>query len=102
MPSPAEGSADCGPPAVASPPMALISGLFGLVGRFAGRILNSSLGWATILLFGKVSGRRQVVLLLIALAALVWVIVVIGVLVPAVAVFLLAAVTLPAFIDQTW
>jgi hypothetical protein len=82
--------------------MALISGLFALVGRFAGRLLNTSLGWATLLLFGKVSGRRQTLLLLIALAALAWVIVLIGVLIPAVAVFLLAAVPLPAFVDQTW
>jgi len=82
--------------------MALISGLFTLVGRFAGRIVNSSLGWATILLFGKVSGSRQTVLSLIALGSLVWVIVVIGVLVPSVATFLLVAFPLPAFIDQTW
>jgi hypothetical protein len=82
--------------------MALISGLFALVGRFAGRLLNTSLGWATLLLFGKVSGRRQALVLLIALAALVWVIVLIGVLIPPVAVFLLAAVPLPAFVDQTW
>ncbi len=82
--------------------MALISGLFALVGRFAGRIVNSSLGWATILLFGKVSGTKQTVLSLIALGSLAWVIVLIGVLVPAVAVFLLAAVPLPSFIDQTW
>jgi len=82
--------------------MALISGLFTLVGRFAGRIVNSSLGWATILLFGKVSGSRQTVLSLIALGSLVWVIVVIGVLVPSVATFLLVAFPLPPFIDQTW
>jgi hypothetical protein len=82
--------------------MALITGLFALVGRFAGRIVNSSLGWATILLFGKVSGRRQLVLSLIALGALAWIIVLLGILVPAIAVFLLAAVTLPSFVDPTW
>jgi hypothetical protein len=82
--------------------MALISGLFALVGRFAGRIVNASLGWATILLFGKVSGTKQTVLSLIALGSLAWVIVLLGVLVPAVAVFLLAAIPLPPFVDQTW
>jgi hypothetical protein len=82
--------------------MAIISGLFALVGRFAGRIVNSSLGWATILLFGKVSGTKQTVLSLIALGSLAWVIVLLGVLVPAVAVFLLAAVPLPSLIDETW
>jgi len=82
--------------------MALISGLFTLVGRFAGRIVNSSLGWATILLFGKVSGSRQTVLSLVALGSLAWVIVVVGVVFPSVATFLLAAFPLPPFIDQTW
>lgn len=82
--------------------MALISGIFAMAGRFAGRIVNSSLGWATILLFGKVSGSKQTVLSLIALGSLAWVIVLLGVLVPAVAVFLLAAVPLPAFVDETW
>jgi len=87
---------------VRSDAMALISGLFAFVGRFAGRIVNASLGWATILLFGKVSGKKQTVLSLIALGSLAWVIVLLGVLVPAVAVFLLAAIPLPAFVDQTW
>ena len=82
--------------------MALISGIFAMVGRFAGRIVNSSLGWATILLFGKVSGKKQTVLSLIALGSLAWVIVLLGVLFPAVAVFLLAAVPLPPFVDETW
>jgi hypothetical protein len=82
--------------------MALISGLFAFVGRLAGRIVNASLGWATILLFGKVSGTKQTVLSLIALGSLAWVIVLLGVLVPAVAVFLLAAIPLPPFVDQTW
>jgi hypothetical protein len=82
--------------------MALISGLFTFVGRFAGRIVNSSLGWATILLFGKVSGSKQTVLSLIALGSLAWVIVLIGVLLPSVATFLLAFFPLPPFIDQTW
>ena len=82
--------------------MALFSGIFGILGRFAGRFLNSTLGWATILLFGRVSARRQTILLLIGLASIIWVVLVLGVLLPAVGVFLLAALPIPAFIDQTW
>jgi hypothetical protein len=39
--------------------MAIVGSVFALLGRFAGRLLNSALGWATILLFGKVDGLRQ-------------------------------------------
>jgi hypothetical protein len=80
--------------------MALISGLAGVVGRFAGRLVNSSLGWATILLFGKVSGRSQALLLGIALGSLVWVVLVIGVIVPDVGTTLLAFVPVPSFISE--
>lgn len=80
--------------------MAIIGALFGLLGRFAGRLLNSTLGWATILLFGKVSGRSQTVLLAIALGSLVWVLTIAGIAVPDIATFLLTFVPLPDFVDQ--
>ena len=82
--------------------MALITGLAGVLGRFAGRILNSTLGWATILLFGKVAASRQTLLLLIVLASLGWVAAVIGVILPDVGALLIAAVPLPDFVDETW
>jgi hypothetical protein len=83
--------------------MALISGFFALVGRFAGRLVDTSLGWATVLLFGKVSSSRQTILSFIALGALAWVVALVGIFVPAISVFLLSAVPiLPSFVDQTW
>lgn len=80
--------------------MALISGVVGVFGRFAGRLLNSILGWATILLFGKVSGRKQPLLLAIAVGALVWVVLLVGVAVPDVGTFLLAFVPVPSFVSR--
>src|SRR3954466_13783674 len=80
--------------------MAILSGIFGVLGRFAGRLLNAILGWATILLFGKGSGRKQSVVLLIALASLLWVVLVVGVLVPDVGTMLLAFVPVPSFISE--
>ena len=80
--------------------MALIGTVFGLLGRFAGRLLNSTLGWATILLFGKVSGRSQTVLLAIAFGSLLWVLTVAGIAVPDIATFLLTFVPLPEFVDK--
>jgi len=64
--------------------MIFLTGLAGLVGRFAGRVLNSALGWATILLFGQVRQSRQMLLLLVTLGSLASAAALAGVLVPAV------------------
>jgi hypothetical protein len=79
--------------------MAIIGGLLSLVGRFAGQILNMTLGWATILLFGKVPQKRQFVLLILVFGSLAWVALVIGVLVPDVGSFLVAATPVSPFVD---
>jgi len=82
--------------------MAILAGLASVLGRFAGRLLNTTLGWATILLFGKVPQRKQTLLLLIVLGSLGWVALVVGVLVPDIGALLIAAVPLPDFIDEDW
>jgi hypothetical protein len=82
--------------------MAIIGSVFAMVGRFAGRLLNSALGWATLLLFGKVEGRKQTILLVIALGSLVWILTVIGVLVPDIGAFLLAFVPVPDGVQEDW
>jgi hypothetical protein len=81
-------------------PMAIFSSLFALAGRFAGRLLNSALGWATILLFGKVDGSKQTLLLVIALASLLWLVVLAGIVIPDIGAFMLAFVPVPDFIDE--
>jgi hypothetical protein len=80
--------------------MAIVGSVFAMLGRFAGRLLNSALGWATILLFGKVEGRKQTVLLIIALGSLVWVLTIVGVVFPDIGTFMLAFVPVPDFIDE--
>jgi hypothetical protein len=80
--------------------MAIIGPLFAFVGRFAGKVLNAALGWATILLFGKVPQEKQGVLLMIALGSIVWVVLVAGVIVPDVGTTVLAFVPVPAFVDR--
>jgi hypothetical protein len=76
--------------------------VFAMLGRFMGRLLNSALGWATILLFGKVEGRRQTFVLVMALGSLVWVVTLAGVLYPDIATFVLTFVPVPDFVDDTW
>ncbi len=83
-------------------PMAIIGSAFAMVGRFAGRLLNSALGWATLLLFGKVEGRKQTILLVIALGSLVWILTLVGVLVPDIGAFLLAFVPVPDGVQEDW
>ena len=80
--------------------MAIVGSVFAMLGRFAGRLLNSALGWATILLFGKVEGRKQTVLLIIAIGSLVWVMTVVGVVFPDLGTFMLAFVPVPDFVDE--
>lgn len=82
--------------------MAIFAALFGALGRFAGKLLTAALGWASTLLFGRVPQDKQILLVLITFGSIVWVVLVLGVLVPAVGLFLLAAVPLPKFIDENW
>lgn len=82
--------------------MAILASLFAMLGRFAGRVVNALLGWATVLLFGRVDARRQAILGFIAIGSLAWVAAIVGVIVPDVGTFLLAAVPRPDFIEEQW
>ena len=59
-------------------------------------------GWATILLFGRVPQRKQLLLAGVALGSILWVVTLIGVLVPDVGAWLIAFVPAPDFIAEDW
>jgi hypothetical protein len=80
--------------------MAIVASVFAMLGRFAGRAVNALLGWATLLLFGRVEARKQTILGFVALASLAWVAAGIGILVPDVGTFVVAAVPRPDFVDE--
>jgi hypothetical protein len=80
--------------------MAIFASIFAAAGRFLGRFLNTALGWATILLFGQVSESRRLLLSLITLGSLAWVAVLLGVLIPDVGAFLVAAVPAPEGFEE--
>jgi hypothetical protein len=82
--------------------MAILAALFGVLGRFVGKILTAALGWASMLLFGRVPKDKQILLVLITFGSIAWVAMALGVLVPSVGAFLLAAMPVPDFVDQTW
>jgi len=80
--------------------VAIIASLFALVGRFVGRVLTTTLGWASVLLFGRVPQDRQVWLAVLTFGSLAWVALAAGVLIPDVGTFLLAAVPRPDWIPE--
>jgi hypothetical protein len=82
--------------------MAILAGLLGFIGRFAGKVLTTTLGWASTLLFGRVPGNRQVVLALITFGSVVWAALVIGVVLPYVGAFLVAAIPGKDIISEDW
>ena len=80
--------------------MALIASLFALVGRFVGRVLTTTLGWASVMLFGRIPQDRQVWLAVLTFGSLAWVALAIGVVVPDAGSFLLAALPIPDWVPE--
>jgi hypothetical protein len=52
--------------------VAILAALLGLAGRFAGKLLTTTLGWASTLLFGRVPASRQILLLGITFGSVIW------------------------------
>ena len=82
--------------------MTFLAGIFGMLGRFAGKILTTTLGWASSLLFGRVPQDRQVVLALITFGSIVWAALVVGIVLPDIGAFLVAAVPAPDVVQRDW
>jgi hypothetical protein len=82
--------------------MALIGSLFAVLGKFVGRILTTTLGWASSLLFGRVPQDRQVWLAVLTFGSLVWVAAVAGIVVPDLGTVLLTAFPRPSWIPEDW
>ena len=82
--------------------MALVQGLFALVSRQAGKLLNTAFGWATMLLFGKVQKDRQLTLSVICLGSVVWIVVTLSVAFPRLGTFLLTFVPVPDWVDDSY
>lgn len=80
--------------------MAILATLFGLIGRFTGKLLTMSLGWASLLLFGRVPKDKEIFLAAITFGSVIWVVVIIGVALPAAGVFLLSFLPIPDWVDE--
>src|SRR6185295_1241247 len=82
--------------------MTFIAGIFGVLGRFTGKLLTTALGWASSLLFGRVPQSRQIMVVAIMAGSAVWLVLVIGIVLPTVGSFLLAAAPIPGWLDEGW
>ena len=82
--------------------MVVVQILVGLALRSLGRVANTALGWATVLLFGRVPQRRQIIVTAMAFGSVLWLVAVTGILWPEFAAFLLAFATLPPWVDRAW
>ena len=80
--------------------MAILATVFGLVGRFTGKLLTMSLGWASLLLFGRVPKDREVFLAAITFGSVIWVVLIVGVAVPAAGLWLLSFAPIPDWVDE--
>ena len=82
--------------------MAIIQVLLAAIARSAGRILNTAVGWATMLIFGRVPEKRQMYVSIMTFGSLVWIAVIVGIAFPSAGTFLLSFAPLPAWVDRRW
>ena len=82
--------------------MAIVQALLIALFRFLGKIVNTAISWATIMLFGKVDQSRQVYISLAALGSVLWLVIILGLAFPAIGLWLLSFARLPAGVDAAW
>jgi len=69
--------------------------------RFASKVLTTSLGWASTLLFGRVPASRQILLLGITFGSVIWLVMLAGLIVPDVGAFLLLLIPPQNVVPET-
>lgn len=82
--------------------MTPLSVLVALLGQLTSGVATATVGWAVVLLFGRVPQAKQPLLAAIALGSLVWLITLIAVIVPTVGDLLVSAVPRPGFVPRDW
>jgi hypothetical protein len=71
--------------------MALIHALIAGLARSAGKVLNTIFGWATALLFGRVTDNKQIAMSVACFGSILWIVSLIGIIFPKFGVFAIAA-----------
>jgi hypothetical protein len=84
------------------PDVAILAPILAFIGQQLGKVLQMAFGWATVLLFGRVPQSKSLLLAGVSLAAIAWLVTLVGILIPAVGTFLLALAPIPKWIDEGW
>jgi hypothetical protein len=82
--------------------MIIISGLLTAFGRLIGAAATMTIAWATTVLFGRIPQAKRALLSFITLGSLAWLAALIGVVVPAIGSFFIAAVPRIDLIQTSW
>src|SRR5512138_1629252 len=82
--------------------MAILQALISYLGKSAGKALNAIFGWAVLALFGTVSPKEQTLLSVVVAAAAAWPILLLGVIVPKIALVVVAFVPLSKSVPGLW
>jgi len=75
--------------------MAILQALLAALMRSMGSILNTTFGWATLALFGRIPRNRQTALAVISFGSVLWLVALLGAIQPSVGTFLLMFITVP-------
>src|SRR5919201_4896535 len=82
--------------------MAILQALISFLGRSAGKILNAIFGWAVVALFGQTSPKEQTMLSAVVAAAAIWLLLLLGIVVPKVTLFVISFVPLSKSVPSIW
>ena len=82
--------------------MAILQALISYLSKSAGKALNAIFGWAVIALFGQTSPKEQTLLSAVVAAAAAWPILLLGTIVPKIALLVIAFVPLAKSVPSTW
>lgn len=82
--------------------MTPLSVLVTLLGQLTSGVATATVGWAVVLLFGRVPQSKQPLLAGIGLGSLVWLLALVAVVVPTVGDILVSAIPRPAFVGREW
>jgi len=82
--------------------VAILQALISYLSKSAGKALNAIFGWAVVALFGQTSPKEQTVLSAVVAAAAVWPLLLLGVIVPKIALLVIAFVPLGKSVPGFW
>ena len=82
--------------------MVVVSALFTGLQRLMGDVATMTVGWATVLLFGRVPQAQQRLLALVTVGSLVWLLALVCLGIPAIAGFMLSVIPRPTSSFDAW